>query len=226
MTDMRAVIIPKSDQINADDLIGGPMTITITQVAIQAGKEQPVSVFFEGDGGKPWKPCKSMSRVMVTFWGPDASKYAGQSLTLYRDPNVKWGGMAVGGIRISHMTGLKARQTIALTETKGKRTPHVVDPLKPADPAPVAVADPVPAPRTRASFLSDLERDLASALSSAEPQAAVDAILSRDDLQRAMDAFTNGAKTKLDSIIAEARNVLGKAHPPADAGNDFPGDAP
>lgn len=32
MSDMSAVIQPKSDQINADDMIGGPMTVTITGV--------------------------------------------------------------------------------------------------------------------------------------------------------------------------------------------------
>jgi hypothetical protein len=36
-------IIPKSDQLNADDLIGGPRTITIT--GVKAGTpEQPVTI--------------------------------------------------------------------------------------------------------------------------------------------------------------------------------------
>jgi hypothetical protein len=71
MNDMRAVIVPKSDQINSDDLIAGPLTITITEVSIRPGTEQPVSINFDGDGGKPYKPCKSMARVMVTCWGAD-----------------------------------------------------------------------------------------------------------------------------------------------------------
>ena len=87
MSDMSAVIIPKSDQINADDLIGGPITITIVAVKVQPGTEQPVSIDF-GDPKKVFRPCKSMSRVMVAAWGPDSSKYAGKSLTLYRDPMV------------------------------------------------------------------------------------------------------------------------------------------
>lgn len=129
MGDLSAVIIPKSDQINADDLIAGPRTITITEVRVSPGTEQPVSIFFEGDGGKPFRPCKSMTRLMVSVWGPDSAKYPGQSMTLYRDPTVKWAGMAVGGIRISHMTGLSSRMEIALTETKGKRKITVVEPL-------------------------------------------------------------------------------------------------
>lgn len=129
MNDMRAVIVPKSDQINADDLLGGPITITIKEVSIRPGTEQPVSIHFEGDGGKPYKPCKSMARVMVTCWGPDANEYAGHSMTLYCDPKVMWGGMAVGGIRISHMSHIKTAHTMALTATKGSRKPFTVKPL-------------------------------------------------------------------------------------------------
>src|ERR1700743_808918 len=114
MNDMRAVIIPKSDQINADDLLSGSMTITVTEVSIRPGTEQPVSIHFVGDEGKPYKPCKSMARGMVHCWGRDANKYAGRSMTLYCDPKVMWGGMAVGGIRISHMTDIAGAQTMAL----------------------------------------------------------------------------------------------------------------
>ena len=81
MNDMAATIIPKSDQLNADDLIAGSMTITITDVTIRPGTEQPISIHYEGDNGKPYKACKSMCRVMVTAWGPDSKKYVGRSLT-------------------------------------------------------------------------------------------------------------------------------------------------
>lgn len=130
MKDMRATIVPKSDQLNADDLLISPITIKITNVEIRDSKEQPVSIFFEGDKGKPYKPGKSMCRVMVVVWGADASKYIGQSMTLYRKETVKWGGLEVGGIRISHMTGIEDTMTIVLTESKGSKKPHVVKPLK------------------------------------------------------------------------------------------------
>ena len=44
--DMTVTIIPKSDQLNADDLIAGPRTISITRVAISPGAEQPVDVHY------------------------------------------------------------------------------------------------------------------------------------------------------------------------------------
>ena len=128
MNDMTPVIVPKSDQINADDLIAGPRTFTIEGVAINPGTEQPVQIKLASEP-RVWRPCKSMSRVLVAAWGPDASQYAGRSLTLYRDPKVKWGGMEVGGIRVSHMSHIERDMLLQLTATKGKRAPHVIKPL-------------------------------------------------------------------------------------------------
>ena len=131
MSDMSQVIIPKSDQINADDLIAGPMTVKITSVKVSPGVEQPVSIYFEGSD-KAYRCCKSMARVLVTAWGADSSKYIGRSLTLYCDPKVKWGGMEVGGIRISHMSDIKSPLTLALTMTRANKKPFTVQPLRPA----------------------------------------------------------------------------------------------
>lgn len=129
--DMSAFIAPKSDQLNADDLIGGPRIITITRVTGNEGNvEQPVNVFFEGDGGKPFRPCKSMRRVMVAVWGADAAQYVGRSMTIWRDPEVTWGGMKVGGIRISHMSHIDEAKTMALTATQKARKPYTVRPLE------------------------------------------------------------------------------------------------
>jgi hypothetical protein len=126
--DMSPVITPKSDQISADDFIAGPRTYQIEGVAISPGTEQPVQIKLVGEA-RVWKPCKSMSRVLVAGWGPDAKLYQGRGITLYRDPKVKWGGMEVGGIRVSHMSHLERELLIQLTATKGKRAPHIVKPL-------------------------------------------------------------------------------------------------
>jgi hypothetical protein len=129
--DMTSTIAPKSDQLNYDDLIGDRrITITITGVRGNAEADQPVSVFYDGDNGKPYKPCKSMRRVMVAAWGPDAHQYQGRSLTLYGDPEVKFGGIKVGGIRISHMTHIDRDMMIPLTVAKARRTPYVIKALK------------------------------------------------------------------------------------------------
>lgn len=127
--DITETLAPKSDQLNADDLIGGSRTVTITGVSRGDG-EQPVNIATAEFGdGRPFKPCKSMRRVMVAAWGPDASLYVGRRMTLYRDDKVKFGGQDVGGIRISHLSHIDKRLTLALTATRGKRAPYAVEPL-------------------------------------------------------------------------------------------------
>lgn len=144
MTDLSMTVAPKSDQLNSDDLIAGPRTITITRVSADPGTpEQPVCIYFQGDNGKPYKPCKSMRRVMIAAWGADGAQYAGRSMTLYRDPAVMFGGMQVGGIRISHMTHIERDMTMALTVTKAKRAGFTVRKLADTPkPQPAASAPP------------------------------------------------------------------------------------
>lgn len=130
MTDLSMTIAPKSDQLNADDLIGGATkTITITKVSLLGEADQPIAINFQGDNGKPYKPCKSMRRVLVHVWGKDGNSYVGRSLTLFRDEKVKFGGLDVGGIRISHMSHIDSPVTMALTATKASRKPYTVKPL-------------------------------------------------------------------------------------------------
>ena len=166
--DMRSVIQPKSDQQNADDFVAGPRTVRITEVTIRPG-EQPISVHFEGDNGKPWKPCKTTARLMVAAWGPDASQYKGRSLTLYRDPTVKWAGMEVGGIRISHMSHIDSDMVYAATVTKGKRAPIRVKPLK-ADTVSLKVVE-EPAPFDVAAFTASVTNYITHAVDADELQA-------------------------------------------------------
>jgi len=141
MTDLSLTIDPKSDQLNADDLIGGPRTILVTRVSGRDTAEQPIAINFEGDNGKPYLPCKSMRRVLVQVWGKDGNQYPGRSMTLYRDPAVKFGGLEVGGIRISHMSHLDEPKTMALTATRASRKPFTVRPL-PKSQQPEAATDP------------------------------------------------------------------------------------
>jgi hypothetical protein len=128
---------PKSDQLNADDLIGGPRTITISRVrASESTPDQPVEIHIEGSD-KPYKPCKSMRRVMIALWGIDAMQYVGRSMTLYLDPEVQFGGMKVGGIRIGEMSHIEKDAQLVLTASKTKRAPFMVKKMKVQAPAPI-----------------------------------------------------------------------------------------
>jgi hypothetical protein len=126
ISDLRHTIVPKSDQLNADQLLGGPMTITVAGVKLNDG-EQPVTVAYEGDGGRPFKPCKTMRKLLIHAWGADGRAWAGRSMTVYNDEAVKFGGESVGGIRISHLSHIKPSEIkVALTATKGKKALYVV----------------------------------------------------------------------------------------------------
>lgn len=126
--DMTASIEPRSDQINADDLIPGPMTVTITDVTA-GNAEQPVNVVLAETPGRPYKPSKSMRRVMVAGWGKDSSVYVGRRLTLFRNPDITFGRDAVGGIQISHMSHISEPLKVSLTVKRGKRQPFTVNRL-------------------------------------------------------------------------------------------------
>lgn len=120
-------ILPKSDQLNADDLIAGPITVTVEGVKRSQSPEQPIDILISGH--RPYRPCKSMRRVLISVWGDRGQDWIGQSMTLYRDESVKYGGVAVGGIRISHVTGIDKRRDLMLTATRSKREMFVVNPL-------------------------------------------------------------------------------------------------
>lgn len=141
-----------STQINADDL-PAPRTVTITGVN-KGTAEQPVNIDVAEFPGRAYRPCKSMRRVLVSAWGSDAAQYVGRRLTIFNDPTVRWGGLAVGGVRISHLSNIDKPLTIALTESRGKRKPHRIDPLPDA---PAAL--PTVTPEAAAEF----ERDIAEA---------------------------------------------------------------
>jgi len=125
---LRETIVPKSDQLNADDLLTGPITVMVTDIK-QGSRDQPVSLFIDG-GLQPFKPCKSMRRVLIMAWGDNGQDWLGRSMRLYCDPEVKFGGQEVGGIRISHLSHLERSLSMMLTKTRGKKAKYAVEPLE------------------------------------------------------------------------------------------------
>jgi hypothetical protein len=124
--DLRPTIIPKSDQLNAEQLLGGPMVLTVTDVRVSESGEQPVTVHYAGEGGRPFKPCKTMRKVLIHAWGPDGRVWVGRSLKVYNDPTVRFGGDDVGGIRISHLSDIERDVKVSLTSTRGKKAKYEI----------------------------------------------------------------------------------------------------
>lgn len=126
LTNLRETITPKSDRRNADDFLAGPETFKISAVK-RGDAESPVAVHLENS--KPWYPCKSMRRVLITAYGDNGADWVGKSVTLFCDPAVRFGGVAVGGIRIAALSHIENDLAISLTTTRGKRAPYTVKKL-------------------------------------------------------------------------------------------------
>lgn len=138
--DIANSLAPRSDQVNADDLVAGPMTVTIRKVV--GGKaEQPFDFLLE-ETDRAYRPAVTMRRLIAAAWGTNGDLYVGRRLTIYRDPDVMFGKDKVGGIRISHMSHIDKRLEIKLQTTRGKRSLFTVDPLPdaPTPPSESAIA--------------------------------------------------------------------------------------
>ena len=125
--DLSDTIVPKSDQLDACELLGGPRTFTIERVT-KGNDEQPVNLHMV-DFPRPWRPGKSMRRVLVSCWGADAAAYVGRRVTLYCDPDVVFGGQAVGGTRIAALSHIDKPKKVPLLVSRGKSAIFVVKPL-------------------------------------------------------------------------------------------------
>ena len=133
--DITESLAANSAQQNYDEYLAGPKTVTVAEVR-QGTAEQPVNVELVEFPGKPFKPAKSVRRVLAAAWGTDASQWTGRRLTIYGDPSVRYGGKEVGGLRVSHVSHIDKPITVALTVTRGKRAPFTVQPLPDAPPVP------------------------------------------------------------------------------------------
>ncbi len=140
--DISDTLAPDSDQLDAIDLLGHPRTFTIKSVS-KGNAEQPVQVHL-AEFPRPWRPGKSMRRVLAACWGTDASAWVGRRVTLYCDESVRFGSEVVGGTRISHLSHIDKAKSIPLLVSRGKSATYRVQPL--ADAAP-PVDDPLAALR-------------------------------------------------------------------------------
>lgn len=203
MSKLSEMAAPKSDQLNATDLVAGPIDITVTKYTVVSG-DQPLSLHADNIQGRPWKPCKTMMRWMSEAWKTDEpSDIVGKTIRLYCDPEVFFGGMKTGGIRISHLSHIDSE--ISLQE--GNRRQHkslkikVVKPIpKRADIVPLKVVETPSEPQPDAfailAFMGEVDNHLSTACDADELQAWWD--------ERKPDRMRAGATDKAAAIkIAE-----------------------
>lgn len=133
--DISDTLAPTSDQLDAVDLLGSPPRVfTITDVTRNNG-EQPVNIRL-AEFPRVWRPGKTMRRVLAGCWGKHADQWIGRRVELYCDETVKYGGVAVGGVRISRMSHLDGPKAVPIIVRQGQGGSYKVDPLPDVPTAP------------------------------------------------------------------------------------------
>ena len=116
----------KSDQLNFIDIGETEIIITIESVTVN-NTDQPVSVFYNNCGNRPYKPSKGMIRVLAGAWGDDSDSWIGKSIKLFGDKSVKWAGQEVGGLRIAALSHIpKQGYTAFIQKNKATRTKQTI----------------------------------------------------------------------------------------------------
>lgn len=124
---MRITAEPRSDQQNAEDFLSGPRTFTVEGVKVGTA-EQKYDIKLEGEQ-RVWRPPLTVLRTLIKCWGDNAADWSGKRVTLYTDESVTFGKDTVGGIRVSHASGIDKPVTLSVTKTRGKRGKVTVQPL-------------------------------------------------------------------------------------------------
>jgi hypothetical protein len=133
--DISDTLAPDSDQLDAIDLeASGPRVFTVKSVS-KGNAEQPVQVHL-AEFDRPWRPGKSMRRVLASCWGTDAAQWTGRRVELYCDPNVRFGGDVVMGTRIKRLSHIDKQRKVPLLISRGKSATYTVEPLPDAAPSP------------------------------------------------------------------------------------------
>lgn len=128
----------KSDQIDADNLIGGiTMDVTIKTVQRGPSNEQPLQLVLE-ETDKFYRPSKTFRRALIGCFGDEPANWIGQRIRLIRNPDTTFGGVKVGGIEVSHAS-IPAPIVLMLSTKRGKKSAVSIDVIPP-------IQKPVPMP--------------------------------------------------------------------------------
>ena len=138
--DISDTLAPKSDQLDAVDLLGSPPRIFTVERVSRGNAEQPVQVHL-AEFPRVWRPGKSMRRVLAHCWGTDASQWAGRRVELFCDESVMFGGEPVGGTRISRLSHIDGPKSVPIIIKKGRSGGYKVDPLPEQQTAPEPTPD-------------------------------------------------------------------------------------
>lgn len=128
---LRDTIKPKSDQLNADDLVGTERMIQVESVNIINDPQQPVHIYYVGGDGRPFKPCLTVRRILIALWGDDENQWLGRWMNLYVDPTVSFGKQKnIGGIRVNAVSHIPSVASLKLTVRRGHKQEFTIQPIQ------------------------------------------------------------------------------------------------
>lgn len=128
--DLSGTIKAKSDQLNADDLVAGPIMVQVEGVRLTNDPQQPVHIYYYGCENKPFKPCLTVRRILIALWGVDGNQWADKWMNLYIDKSVSFGKQKnIGGIRVDAVSHISSAATISLSVRRGIKQQFVIQPI-------------------------------------------------------------------------------------------------
>lgn len=129
MTSFLHTLEAKSDQLNAVDIQGLDLVIRIRDVKLIDNRDQPMSIYYDGDNNRPWKPSLGMRRILAGCYGDSTQNLIGKHVKLFCDPEVTFGKDKVGGLRIKAVSDIPAAKNFIVTERRNKRATYTVERL-------------------------------------------------------------------------------------------------
>lgn len=135
MTELNArdFIQIKTDQFNYEHFLAGPQTFTVTKIGSKKDQgKQRLLVYMEGHEGTPFIPCLGMIKCLSSpdGWGERLSNWIGKRITLFGDSKVVYGGKELGGVRVSHISGIESDYVTKITERRGVRIDYLIKKLE------------------------------------------------------------------------------------------------
>ena len=128
MDDIADTLQPKSEQLDAIELVDGPRVFTVKSVTIKKDAEQPAKIYFE-EFPRPWRPGVNQRRVLAYCWGRKSSEWTGRKMRLFYDPDVTYGRDKPGGTRISHLSHIDGPIDAPILISQGRASTYHVEPL-------------------------------------------------------------------------------------------------
>ena len=129
--DLSGTIKANSDQLNADDLVAGPITVQVEGVKLVNDPKQPIHIYYYGCENKPFKPCLTVRRILIALWGVDGNHWANRWMNLYIDATVSFGKQKnIGGIRVDAVSHISSAATISLTVRRGMKQHFIIKPIQ------------------------------------------------------------------------------------------------